>query len=48
MKIMKLRLIYFNFPFWRAEVSRISLFIGGVNFEDIRVTSEDFAFIKEN
>ena len=45
---MKLRLIYFNFPFWRAEVSRISLFIGGVNFEDIRVTSEDFAFIKEN
>ena len=45
---MKLRLIYFNFPFWRAEVSRIPLFIGGINFEDVRVTSDDFAFIKKN
>ena len=34
---MKITLIYFDFPFWRAEVVRISLFMGGIDFEDIRL-----------
>ena len=33
---MKLRLIYPDIPFWRAETSRIALFIGGIEFEDVR------------
>ena len=33
---MHLKLIYFDFPFWRAEVSRLALHLGGVPFEDVR------------
>ena len=44
---MKISLIYLNFPFWRAEVSRISLFIGNIKFEDLRITSEEFQRVKE-
>ena len=44
---MDLKIIYFNFPFWRAEVARIPLFIGNIPFEDKRVTSEEFSHIKE-
>jgi len=40
----KLVLYYFNFPFWRAEVCRLALHLGEVEFEDKRV---DFKFIKE-
>ena len=32
---MNLSLIYFDFPFWRAEVSRIVLNIGKIKFNDI-------------
>ena len=39
---MNLSLIYFDFPFWRAEVSRISLNIGKIKFNDIRVDREEF------
>ena len=35
---MKLRLIYGDVPFWRAEVSRLALYLGGVEFEDYRPT----------
>ena len=45
---MDLKIIYFNFPFWRAEVSRISLFIGNIPFEDRRLTNEDFSYVKEH
>ena len=45
---MDLKIIYFNFPFWRAEVSRISLFIGNIPFEDKRLTNEDFSYVKEH
>ena len=44
---MDLKIIYFNFPFWRAEVARIPLFIGNIPFEDKRITSEEFSNIKE-
>ena len=39
---MNIRLSYFNFPFWRAETSRLALHIGGIEFEDVRVGREEF------
>ncbi len=44
---MKITLIYFNFPFWRAEVSRISLNSCSIDFYDKRITSEEFQNVKE-
>ena len=35
-------------PFWRAEVGRISLFIGDVEFEDVRIDREEFLRAKES
>merc|ERR1711992_238057 len=40
----KLVLHYFDFPFWRAEVCRLALHLGGVEFEDKRI---DFKTLKE-
>ena len=40
---MKLKLIYPDLPFWRAETSRIALFIGGIEFEDLRPSREEIA-----
>ena len=40
---MKLTIIYPNVPFWRAEMSRIALFIGGIEFEDLRPSREEIA-----
>ena len=34
---MDIRVIYFDTPFWRAEVSRLALFIGDIPFEDMRI-----------
>ena len=45
---MNLKIVYFDFPFWRAEVARISLFKGDIKFDDIRVNGEDFKYIKEH
>ncbi len=45
---MNISLIYFNFPFWRAEVSRISLYLANIHFKDKRITSEEFQRVKEN
>ena len=41
---MKLKLIYPNIPFWRAETSRITLFLGDVEFEDFQsaVLNEEY------
>ncbi len=40
---MKIRLFYTQIPFWRAEVSRLALYIGNIDFEDVRMTwREDF------
>ena len=43
---MKVTLIYFNFPFWRAEMARISLFIGNIDFQDLRINSDEFQRVK--
>merc|ERR1711884_1019773 len=37
----KLVLHYFDFPFWRAEVSRLALHLGKVEFEDKKIKSLD-------
>ena len=44
---MKITLIYFNFPFWRAEISRISLYSCNIDFYDKRITSKEFQSVKE-
>jgi len=36
---------YFDFPFWRAEVCRLALHLGGIEFEDKRI---DFKTLKES
>ena len=36
--VMKIRLFYTEIPFWRAEVSRLALYIGDIDFEDVRMT----------
>ena len=40
---MKLELWYPKFPFWRAEVSRLALHLGGIEFENRHPTREEFA-----
>lgn len=39
---MKLKIYYSSTPFWRAEVMRVSLFIGNIPFEDVRISREEF------
>ena len=43
---MKLSFIYFDAPFWRAEVGKIALYIGGIEFENKIITREEFQRIK--
>ena len=38
---MKLKLIYPDVPFWRAEMIRLALFFGGIEFEDLRPSREE-------
>ena len=44
--ILKLTFIYLNFPFWRAEVSRIALFLSGIEFENRVVFPDEFQRVK--
>ena len=44
---MKITLYYFNIPFWRAEVSRLALFMGDIDFEDYRINKEEYNTFKE-
>ena len=44
---MDVTLIYLNNPFWRSELARIPLFIGGISFNDKRITLEEFRSAKE-
>jgi len=44
---MNLKLTYFNFPFWRAEASRIALQLAEIPFEDVRPTREEFIKMKQ-
>ncbi len=45
---MSLKIIYVDTPFWRAEVPRLSLFYGSIDYEDIRISREDFLSAKKN
>ena len=45
---MELQFIYVDTPFWRAEVGRIALFMGGVKFDYVRIKREDFLNAKES
>ena len=45
---MDLKIIYFDLPFWRAEISRLPLFIANIDFEDFRPSDEEWDYAKEN
>merc|ERR1711953_813760 len=42
-----IKIYYFDFPFWRAEVSRLALHLGNVPFENVKVTFADRDPLKE-
>lgn len=44
---MKIKYIYVDTPFWRAEIGRIALHIGNVDFEDLRISRDEFLRSKE-
>jgi glutathione S-transferase len=44
---LELTFIYFDFPFWRAEVGKIALFMGGIDFEKRIIGSEEFQRVKQ-
>ena len=44
---MKITLYYFKIPFWRAEVTRLSLYIGNIPFEDYRIEGNDYDKFKQ-
>ena len=44
---MKITLYYFKIPFWRAEVTRLSLYIGSIPFEDYRIEGDDYDKFKQ-
>jgi len=43
---MRLRITYFDFPFWRAETARLALHLAQIPFEDRRPTREQFRELK--
>ena len=43
---MEITLYYFKIPFWRAEVTRLALFIGDVPFNDYRVEGKEIDDLK--
>ena len=45
---MKLKLIYFDQPFWRAEIARLCLFMSDIEIEDFRITNEDLSYLKQH
>lgn len=45
---MEIRFIYVDFPFWRAEIGRIALHIGEVDFEDVRISRDEFSRANES
>jgi glutathione S-transferase len=44
---LELTFIYLDFPFWRAEVGKIALFMGGIDFENKIVDGEEFQRVKQ-
>ena len=45
---MDIKIIYFDLPFWRAEISRLPLFIANIDFEDFRPSDDEWDYAKEN
>lgn len=45
---MKLTFVYIDLPFWRAEVGRLALFIGDLDFVDLRITSEEYLRVRDS
>jgi glutathione S-transferase len=43
-----IKIIYFDLPFWRAEISRLPLFIANIKFDDVRPSDDDWDYAKEN
>jgi len=39
---VKLKIYYSHTPFWRAEVLRVSLYIGNIPFDDVRISKGEF------
>ena len=39
---MKLQFIYGEIPFWRAEVGRLALYFGDIDFDDVRIKRDEF------
>lgn len=37
-----IKIYYSHTPFWRAEVLRVSLYVSGIPFEDVRISREEF------
>ena len=44
---MEITLYYFTIPFWRAEVTRLALFLGDIPFKDYRVEGKEIDNLKE-
>ena len=44
---MEIKLFYFKIPFWRAEVTRLALFIGDIPFKDYRVGDKEIDNLKK-
>ena len=44
---MEITLYYFKIPFWRAEVTRLALFMGDIPFKDYRVEGKEIDNLKE-
>lgn len=45
---MNITLLYPKFPFWRAEVSRLALHLGGIEFENRHPSREEFTTGKKD
>ena len=45
---MDIKIIYLDLPFWRAEISRLPLFIANIKFDDVRPSDDDWDYAKEN
>jgi glutathione S-transferase len=43
-----IKIIYFDLPFWRAEISRLPLFIANIDFEDFRPSDDEWDYAKQN
>ena len=44
---MKITLYYFKIQFWRAEVTRLSLFIADIPFDDHRIEGDEYDEFKK-